>query len=272
MRQLHFLTALLALILAPLGSWAAPTTVDEVTSTVTGWIHSVDAHTIVLSIFFLLTGLYLCFAGGVHQQTTVFLVGFWVGANVAYIILTNAKPDGYGSNTATILLVVSIIVGLLFGGLLACCFFLAIYLLGAFAGYMFALWILAWASNGVIQTGWGRAVLIIVCVIVGVILMHFLEKFVFIIASAFIGAFLIMLGIDVYVKAGLLEAVSSLVHGTTSVDALWEATPKLRGELAGVAILAIVGAIVQFMHGRRRSAPMPWRDRYPYGQYGWKRV
>jgi hypothetical protein len=200
------------------------------------------------------------------------LVGFWVGANVAYIILTNAKPDGYGSNTATILLVVSIIVGLLFGGLLACCFFLAIYLLGAFAGYMFALWIRAWASNGVIQTGWGRAVLIIVCVIVGVILMHFLEKFVFIIASAFIGAFLIMLGIDVYVKAGLLEAVSSLVHGTTSVDALWEATPKLRGELAGVAILAIVGAIVQFMHGRRRSAPMPWRDRYPYGQYGWKRV
>lgn len=209
---------------------------------------------------------------GVHQQTTVFLAGFWVGANVAYIVLTNAKPEGFGSNTATILLVVSIVVGLVFGGLLACCFFLAIYLLGAFAGYVFALWLLAWTSNGLIQTGWGRAVLIIVCVIVGMILIHFLEKTVFIIASAFIGAFLIILGVDIYVQAGLLEAISSFVHGSTTIVNLWDATPKLRGELAGVAILAIVGAIVQFFHGRRRSAPMPWRDRYPYGQYGWKRV
>ncbi|KAG2175959.1 hypothetical protein INT44_000437 [Umbelopsis vinacea] len=271
MRQLHFFTVLIALILSPLAALADPVT-DDISNSITELGQVTNAHTIALSVFFFLTGLYLCFAGGLHQQTTVFLAGFWVGANITYIILTNAKPSGFGSNTATILLVVSIVVGILLGGLLACCFFLAIYLLGAFAGYCFALWLLAWASNGLIQTGWGRAILIVVCCLVGVIAIHFLEKPVFIIASAFIGAFLIIAGVDVYVKAGFLEAMSSFVHGATSAQSVWDSTPKLRGELAGVAALAVVGALVQFLHGRRRSAHMPWRERYPYGQYGWKRV
>jgi hypothetical protein len=195
---------------------------------------------------------------GVYQKFTMFIVGFYVGANVAYIVLTNAKSD-YGANTDTILLVVSIVVGVLAGGLLCCCFFLAVYLLGALLGYIAALWLLSWSSNGLIQSDWGRAILIVCFVIAGVVLMAFLERPMFIIATAFIGSFAIFCGIDVYVKTGFLQLVNQFLHAK-NVDILVEATPQLRGMLGGCAGLAVVGGLIQWCMIRN-------------GSYrGWKRV
>jgi hypothetical protein len=206
----------------------------------------------------------------VFQKLTIFIIGFYWGANIAYIILTNAKSD-YGSNTDTILLVVSIVVGLLAGGLLYCCFFLAIYLLGGFFGYMAALWLLSWSSNGLIHSSWGRAILIIVFVIVGIILMVFLEKAVFIIATAFIGSFAIFCGIDVYIKSGLLEMVDQMLHAK-SLDLVVDASAKLRGMLGGCLALAIVGALIQWCMSRRRGGEYrSWRERHP-PRGGWRRV
>ncbi|CAO3583525.1 unnamed protein product [Absidia cylindrospora] len=201
----------------------------------------------------------------------MFIVGFYVGSNVAYIILINAKDD-YGSNTATILLVVSVIVGILAGLLLSCCFFLAVYLVGALLGFFAALWLLSWVTNGVIQSNWGRAILIIVFVIVGIVLMAFFERILMVIATAFIGSFAIFIGIDVYLKTGFVESVISFLRArSTSIIA--EATPQLRGMLGGCLGLAIVGALIQFCQLRRHSQPPPtWNQRHPYGQYGWKRI
>lgn len=207
---------------------------------------------------------------GVYQKFTMFIVGFYVGANVAYIILTNAKSD-YGSNTDTILLVVSIVVGVLVGGLLCCCFFLAVYLLGALLGYMVALWLLSWNTNGVIQSDWGRAILIICFVIAGIVLMAFLERPMFMVATAFIGSFAIFCGIDVYVKTGFLQLVNEFLHAK-NVDVLVEATPQLRGMLGGCAALTIVGVLIQWCISRRDSSTYrSWSERHPRGG-GWRRV
>lgn len=225
----------------------------------------------MLSVVLFLTGGYLCFLGGVHQHFTMFIVGFYVGSNVAYIILLNVKED-YGSNTETILLVVSVVVGILAGLILSCCFFLAVYLVGALLGYFTALWLLSWVTNGLIQTNWGRAILIIVFVIVGIILMAFFERFLMVVATAFIGSFAIFIGVDIYVKTGLAETVINFLQAR-SATVITEATPQLRGMLGGCLGLAIVGALIQYCQLRRRSQPPPtWNQQHPYGRYGWKRV
>lgn len=200
----------------------------------------------------------------------MFIVGFYVGANIAYIILTNAKAD-YGSNTQTILLVVSIVVGILAGGLLCCCFFLAVYLLGALLGYIAALWLLSWVTNGLIQSNWGRAILIVCFIIAGVVLMAFLERPMFVIASAFIGSFAIFCGIDVYLKTGFLELIDQFLHAK-NLNVLIEVTGPLRGMLGGCLGLAIVGCLIQWCMIRRDdSTYRGWNERYPRGG-GWRRV
>ncbi|KAI8099812.1 uncharacterized protein BX664DRAFT_322183 [Halteromyces radiatus] len=246
-----------------------PTDTSTVTLPFTNY--NVSVQSIVLTVILFITGGYLCFLGGVHQHFTMFIVGFYVGSNVAYIILLNAKED-YGSNTETILLVVSVVVGILAGLLLSCCFFLAVYLVGALLGYFAALWLLSWVTNGLIQSNWGRAILIIVFVIVGVILMAFFERILMVIATAFIGSFAIFIGVDIYVKTGFAESVINFLRAR-SVTLIAQATPQLRGMLGGCLGLAIVGALIQFCQLRRRSNPPPtWNQQYPYGRYGWKRV
>ncbi|CEG68780.1 hypothetical protein CU097_015851 [Rhizopus azygosporus] len=267
-------TLYLFLLLAILGTFladAAPIgSVDGNSATITFAGHTVTVHGIVFSVVAFVTGGYLCFLGGVFQSFTMFIVGFYVGANVAFIVLTNAKAD-YGANTDTILLVVSIVAGVLCGGLLCCCFFLAVYLLGALLGYLAALWLLSWNTNGLIQSNWGRAILIVCFVIAGVILIAFLERPVFVIATAFIGSFAIFVGVDIYVKTGFLELVNQLLHART-MDLVVDATPALRGMLAGCLGLALVGSLIQWCMLRRDSATYRgWKERYPYGG-GWRRV
>ncbi|KAG1467894.1 hypothetical protein G6F56_004151 [Rhizopus delemar] len=240
-----YLFVLLSLLSAFLGDFvtAAPITTDGTsTATITFAGHTVTVHGIVFSVIVFVTGAYLCFLGA-----------------------------DYGDNTDTILLVVSIVIGLLCGGLLCCCFFLAVYLLGALLGYLAALWLLSWASNGLIQSNWGRAILIVCFIIAGVILMAFLERIVFVVGSAFIGSFAILCGVDIYVKSGFLELVNQFLHAK-SLDILVDSTPTLRGMLAGCMGLTIVGSLIQWCMIRRDdSTYRGWRERYP-SRAGWRRV
>ncbi|KAI7904463.1 uncharacterized protein BX663DRAFT_535859 [Cokeromyces recurvatus] len=268
-----FLYTLLSLLVTFMGDFVTAAPIGDIGSnsaTITFAGHTVTVHGIVFSVILFVTGGYLCFLGGVFQNFTMFIVGFYCGANIAYIILTNAKAD-YGSHTDTILLVVSIVVGVIAGGLLCCCFFLAVYLLGALLGYMAALWLLSWNTNGLIQTNWGRAILIICFVIAGIVLMAFLERPVFIIGTAFIGSFAIFCGIDVYAKTGFLELIDQFLHAK-NLDLVVNATGALRGMLGGCLGLAIVGSLIQWCMIRRDgSSYRGWNERHPRG-YGWRRL
>ncbi|KAI7868514.1 hypothetical protein BDF14DRAFT_560183 [Spinellus fusiger] len=276
-RQFHqalFYLSAVALLLSFLGtcvsasSLVARQDIAENTINVTIAGHVLSIHGIIASVILFITGIYLCFAGGVHQRLTIFLVGFYVGCNVAYIILTNAK-DNYGANNDTIFLVVTILAGVLIGSILVCCLFLAIYLLGALLGYMAALWLLTWVDNGLIQQGWGRAILIICFVIAGVILMAFLERPMIVIATAFVGSFAIFVGVDMYVNTGFNQAVEIFLKAK-SLD-VFQSSPQVRGMLAGTLGLALVGAIIQWLLIRNREHTS-WRANRAPGQGGWSRV
>ncbi|KAI8975014.1 hypothetical protein BDB01DRAFT_728555 [Pilobolus umbonatus] len=265
-------TLLLLSILVCLGEYvfAAPIEVGANGATIQFVGHQITVQGIVFSIVLFVTGAYLCFVGGVYQNFTMFIVGFYLGATVAFVVLNNVD-EKLGDNSDTIMLVVCIVVGILAGGLLCCCFFLAVYILGILLGLFVASWILSWSSNGLIQTTWGRAILYICLGILGLVLMIFFERIIFVISTAFIGSFAIFLGIDVYAKTGLLELVKQMFRAK-SLSMAVDATPQLRGMLGGVLGLAIVASLIQWLIIRRdKSGYRGWKERHPRG-YGWKRV
>lgn len=194
---------------------------------------------IILGIVAILTGIYFCFFGYRYFRFTMFVVGFWFFANIAFIILNQA-----GVTDLTILLIVSIIIGIVLGALLALCYQIGIYLLGALAGYTLALWILSFKAGGLIPGHTGQIIFIVVLVILGVALSIFFERFLLIIATSFIGAFLIIFGIDVFIRTGYVYIVSGILSGNVSLlqDEPWQ----VYAMLIATFVLFLVGVSFQY--------------------------
>lgn len=120
--------------------------------------------------------------------------GFWFFGNITYIGMAS-----HGDNQ-TLVLVISIIVGLIGGAFLACCWHIGLYFLAALAGYALALWILAWKNGGVIESNTGRIILFVVLIVVFVLLTFFFERWMVILATSIVGAYLIIFGIDMFAQ------------------------------------------------------------------------
>ncbi|KAG0312554.1 hypothetical protein BGZ97_011084, partial [Linnemannia gamsii] len=123
-------------------------------------------------------GLILCFFGIRFFRVCMFLIGFYFFGNISYIGMANG-----GVTSQTLLLVISIVVGIL-GGLL-----LGVAVLGALALYSLGLWILGWQAGGVIHSSTGRAILLGVLAAVGFIFGFIREKETVIIGSAILRAY-----------------------------------------------------------------------------------
>ncbi|CAG8570049.1 2123_t:CDS:2 [Paraglomus brasilianum] len=168
---------------------------------------------------------------------------------LAWIVLQNAEPsDGYGGSQGAsdaIYLVVSIVVGLVFGALALCFSTLVVWVLGGLAGYAIALFILSFGTGGLIHDRAGRIIFIIAFIIAGVILTILFTNMAIIIGTAFIGAFSIILGIDMFARTGFAETFSSMQN--VNKDTLeYHVGGRVLGMLIGMIVLFMVGVVVQW--------------------------
>ncbi|OZJ06603.1 hypothetical protein BZG36_00439 [Bifiguratus adelaidae] len=222
--------------------------------------YRLTAHGIVLAVIFLIVGLLFVFGGFRHFRLTMFLTGLLVFGTVAWLALQNAEPvSGYGANSPTIFLVASVGVGIVFGLLFMCCWHLGIYLLGAYAGFLLGMWILSWKSGGVIQSGWGRGVLMGVLAAAGFLLSLILERWTIILSTSFVGAYMFILGLDIFFNTGLFYSFDAFLdaHHATSYTVNW----RVYVMLVAIIVLAIIGIIIQFIYYRRQEL---WSRRYGY--------
>ncbi|RUP46574.1 hypothetical protein BC936DRAFT_146787 [Jimgerdemannia flammicorona] len=243
---------------------------------------NVDAHGIVLAILAIISGIYFCFFGYRFFKMTMFLVGFWVFGNITYIGMIN------GGANQTLTLIISIIVGLLGGAILACCWHIGLYFLAALAGYALALWILGWKSGGLIESSVGRIILIAAFIIVFVLLIIFFERWMVIISTSVIGAYLVILGIDIFVQTGFASNVASFLSPNHSTNSNTTMDWKYYLMLAAFIVLAIIGIFFQSrIHGARNfrtgsTAPYGYGSRWgrrrgtsaattPRKRWGWFR-
>ncbi|CAG8449666.1 12261_t:CDS:2 [Ambispora leptoticha] len=208
----------------------------------------ITVHTTIVGIILIIVGIIYCFYGRKHYRLTMFLLGYYIGALITWIILTNFEPQHYRAVVSTIILIISLVVGLIVGLLTMCCADLAIWALGGLGGYAFALFLLAFADNGIIHSHAVRAIFIVIFVVAGVILMMFFKNTVIILATAFIGAYSIMLGIDMFARTGFKESVRSFMDGQH--DVVYHATTEVYLMLAALFILFVLGTIYQWNYHR----------------------
>ncbi|KAF8933338.1 hypothetical protein BGZ52_008014 [Haplosporangium bisporale] len=204
----------------------------------------------------ILAGFLLCFFGYRLFHATMFLIGFYFFGNVSYIGMANG-----GVTNSTLLLVISIVVGILGGLLLVCCSRLGVAVLGALALYSLGLWILGWKSGGLITSSTGRAILLGVLAVVGFILGFIREREMVIIGSALVGAYSFILGIDMFAHTGFVNQADSFINSKNSVDnRVGNLDWKQYALLAAFIVMALLGMALQFRTwGRRtfRPAPVP---------------
>lgn len=123
---------------------------------------------------------------------------------VTWIMLANFEPhDTYGTNRLTIYFIVPLIVGVVASFFMYVTIQLYLMLLGGFGGLAFGLWILGWRDNLSITSGYGRATLLTILVVIFMLLSlyhHSMHK----LGAALAGSYMLFMGLDIYIHTGFL--------------------------------------------------------------------
>jgi len=243
-----YLLMLISTLINLMTTAAAP--VDKkVSDTVKEGPYNLTVQSGVAGAILIICGFLLCFFGYRLFHVTMFLIGFYFFGNITYIGMANG-----GVTSETLLLVISIVVGIIGGLLLICCSRLGVAILGALALYALGLWILSLKSGGLITSHVGRGIFLGVLVIVGLILGCFREREVVIIGSALVGAYSFVIGVDFFAHTGFANSAGSFINSKAPIDnRVGGISGKEWALVATFIVMAILGMAVQFYAWGRRS-------------------
>lgn len=208
----------------------------------------------IAGVILIILGLFLCFFGARFFRVTMFLIGFYFFGNITYVAMANG-----GVSSSTLLLVISIIVGIVGGLLMVCCSRLGVAVLGALALYSLGLWILGWKSGGLITSSVGRGIFLAVLVIVGFIIGFIREHETVIVGTAILGAYSFVAGVDFFARTGFIQQTNSFINSKTNIDnRVGTVSGSQIALLVTFIVLALLGMFVQFRWwGRRTFRPAP---------------
>ncbi|KAF9390594.1 hypothetical protein BGX21_011436 [Mortierella sp. AD011] len=241
---------LLSMLINLMTTCAAPVaSSDKALGTASQGPYNITVQGGIAGAILIVLGLILCFFGARFFHTTMFLIGFYFFGNISYVGMANG-----GVTSSTLLLVISIVVGIFGGLLLVCCSRLGVAVLGALALYSLGLWILGWKSGGLITSSTGRGIFLAVLAVVGFILGFIREHEVVIIGSAIVGAYSVVAGVDFYAQTGFINLADTFINSKNSIDS--RVGSLSGGEyalLAAFVVLALLGMVVQFRWWGHRS-------------------
>jgi hypothetical protein len=117
-------------------------------------------------------------------------------------------------------------VGLVVGALFMFIWRLGLAAIGALGGLMFALFLLSWRTNGILERTLDRWIFISVFVVVGAVVIIFAERILIIVFTSLTGSFRyvgekrltfsILYGIDLFVQRGFVDAVKVFLSSPNS--------------------------------------------------------
>ncbi|KAJ1954653.1 hypothetical protein GGI12_005742, partial [Dipsacomyces acuminosporus] len=205
----------------------------------------ISASGIVAGVILLIVGLFFNYLGVKIIKLLIFLTGFCViGGLVLYAEYKIRPPRQDEKGRAIGYLVGAGVLGLLGGALLIFLYKVGIALLGGLGGFAIASWILSLKSGGLIPSEGGRIGFIIGFVVLGIVAILFLERPAIIVASSIWGAYALFIGIDCFARTGFQDATLTFLK---TPGAKFTVTPKVYGMIAGMAVSAVLGIIIQFI-------------------------
>ncbi|KAJ3186480.1 hypothetical protein HDU85_007299 [Gaertneriomyces sp. JEL0708] len=215
---------------------------------------AITAHTGILGVITIIAGLILLFMGHRLFYPTLFLGGFYLFGSIGYAILVNVEPaGGYGSNRDTILLVASLAFGIVGGIISVCLVKFGLACIGAAGGVALGLFILSFKDGGLFG-GIGKTIFLIVMGIIGAIAILWLVKPVVIVGTSILGAYSIMFGVDVFTRQGFHDATRRFFSSSNKPNFdVYTRDKEVLMQLISVAILAVIGIVVQWRANRNRD-------------------
>ncbi|KAG0331555.1 hypothetical protein BG000_010777 [Podila horticola] len=206
---------------------------------------------IVAGFILLFIGFVLTFRGYRHYRFTMFLAGFIAGCVIVYSILTNVEPSQGWSHRQIIYVFSSIGAGLILGSICWLLHRYTVWVLGALAGLVLALYILAWRNQGLIHSKGGRIGLLVGCSVVGLLIGLALGRRILIPATALIGAYITVVGIDLFARTGFSESIKKFFTTDDTVD--YRLTTNLYIMLGVIGGLLLTGLVFQSLAWNHRQ-------------------
>ncbi|KAI0283377.1 hypothetical protein BGY98DRAFT_1087853 [Russula aff. rugulosa BPL654] len=211
----------------------------------------------VLGMVLILTGLPSAFLGHKNRWSSFFLIGFYTLSLVCFClivkfgILRSINPP---SSTVRGMFVLSSFVAGIAGGGFAVFFWQATkYLIGAWGGLAFGLWVQCFRDGGLIRPVGIRWLLFITCAVIGFVLCTIpkIHYQVLLVATAIVGSTAVILGVDCFSTAGLKEfymwniGYRQLFPKYISHDIQFPVTQSMEIEIGLIGAVWLMGIAVQ---------------------------
>ncbi|PVZ97050.1 hypothetical protein BB558_007018 [Smittium angustum] len=205
---------------------------------------SLTASGITAGVILMILGTIFLFYGRKLVKITIFFGGFFFLSIFCLVLTYWIRAPLNGENTrALIYVVLSIVLGLLGGALALWLYKINLLIIGVLGGFSLAVYIMNWSSTGFFSNNWAKIIFIIAFMIVGGLLVVFLERPAIIGSTSTYGSYSIFVGIDCFTRTGFKESIISVFRKTTNPV---KNTPSMYGMLVGTIIFAIIGATIQF--------------------------
>ncbi|ORX94154.1 hypothetical protein K493DRAFT_315623 [Basidiobolus meristosporus CBS 931.73] len=212
--------------------------------------YAITPQTSVIAIVMIVVGFFFCFFGHRFFKTVIFLAGFVAVGFLAYVTCYKISDPNTGTKS-TIYLVVAVVAGILGGCLFMCVWKLGIAAIGALGGFALGMFILSLGDGMLIAGSTGRVMFIIALIVVGIVGIFFFEKHVVIVGTAMAGAYMLIVGIDYFIGTGFTQHLVAFLNGAGQV--FYHTNGRVYAMLASMAVLAVIGAVVQYRSFRQWS-------------------
>lgn len=190
----------------------------------------------------------------------MFIAGTYFFGLLTFAILVNIESKQgllFGTNRPWAFPVVCLAAGIVGGLLLVLLWRLGLAAIGGLLGFVVSVLILSVVSGGLLSSEIARYVFTGVLVLIGAILILFIERPILILGTAFPGSYAIFFGLDTFINTGFNQALQSF-FGT---GVLYVATPAVYGMMAGTVLLALLGCGIQY---RGSANSKSYRERAGY--------
>ncbi|KAI8139350.1 hypothetical protein BJV82DRAFT_626932 [Fennellomyces sp. T-0311] len=201
------------------------------------------------AIIILICALLLWFRGLYSFKLVQGLVGFITLGFIAWVLLANFEPAGtFGHNRWTIYLTVPIACGIVGILLMSCTLHMYLILLGGLGGLAAGLWVLGWRDHLSIQSDYGRAILLVILVVVGCTLAA-LDQFFHMMGTAITGAYMLMLGLDVFFHTGFTYCFTATLDSNPHHATEYRTTRETYIIQSVLIVATLAGLIAQICFG-----------------------
>ncbi|KAI9468481.1 MAG: hypothetical protein EXX96DRAFT_590774 [Benjaminiella poitrasii] len=201
-----------------------------------------------LGAVLIVLGLFLCSMGFRLSKFMFFVMGLLTFGSMTWIALANCKPEAGYSRDSITMLVVPVGVGIAGGIVYYFVWSLAMYLIGAFGGFIFATFICCWKDDFLIVNTIGRYCFIGGLALVCAILVYFSIRPIMLLTTSFVGAYIFMFGVDCLAHTGFIAGPAALYNHKVPVQ--YHLETKIYVLLAMIIFMFLISVIWQYIFNK----------------------